>query len=36
VTSDFPAATTPSPGVMAVDWEERVDFARLRAYRLTG
>jgi Xaa-Pro dipeptidase len=30
----FPVATTPSPGVMAVDWEERVDFDRLRNYRL--
>ena len=33
-TGDFPVATTPSPGVMAVDWEERVDFDRLRRYRL--
>jgi len=32
--TDFPVATTPAPGVMAVDWEERVDFARLRTYRL--
>lgn len=32
--SEFPVATTPSPGVMAVDWEERVDFNRLREYRL--
>jgi Xaa-Pro dipeptidase len=31
---EFPVATTPAPGVMAVDWEERVDFARLRDYRL--
>ena len=31
---EFPVATTPSPGVMAVDWEERVDFDRLRRYRL--
>jgi Xaa-Pro dipeptidase len=30
----FPVATTASPGVMAVDWEERVDFDRLRKYRL--
>lgn len=30
----FPVATTPAPGVMAVDWEERVDFERLRGYRL--
>ncbi len=32
--NEFPVATTPSPGVMAVDWEERVDFARLRTHRL--
>lgn len=32
--SEFPVATTPAPGVMAVDWEERVDFKRLRDYRL--
>ncbi len=31
--NEFPVATTPAPGVMGVDWEERVDFARLRAYR---
>ena len=32
--NEFPVATTRSPGVMGVDWEERVDFERLRAYRL--
>jgi Xaa-Pro aminopeptidase len=32
--SEFPVATTPAPGVMAVDWEQRVDFNRLREYRL--
>jgi Xaa-Pro dipeptidase len=32
--SEFPVATTPSPGIQAVDWEERVDFERLRRYRL--
>jgi Xaa-Pro dipeptidase len=32
--TDFPVATTPAPGIMGVDWEERVDFARLRSYRL--
>ncbi|HSR44077.1 MAG TPA: Xaa-Pro peptidase family protein [Acidimicrobiia bacterium] len=32
--TEFPVATTPSPGIMAVDWEERVDFGRLRDYRL--
>lgn len=31
---EFPVATTPTPGTMAVDWEERVDFNRLREYRL--
>ncbi len=31
---EFPVATLPAPGVMAVDWEERVDFDRLRHYRL--
>ncbi len=31
--SEFPVATTPSPGLMAVDWEERVNFERLREYR---
>jgi Xaa-Pro aminopeptidase len=29
----FPVATTPSPGTAGVDWEVRVDFERLRAYR---
>ncbi|HSF26255.1 MAG TPA: Xaa-Pro peptidase family protein [Actinomycetes bacterium] len=29
-----PAGTAPAPGRMAVDFEERVDFARLRDYRL--
>ena len=31
---EFPVATTRSPGVMGVDWEERVDFERLRNHRL--
>ena len=31
---EFPVATTPAPGVMGVDWEQRVDFERLRRYRL--
>lgn len=31
---EFPVATTPAPGVMGVDWEIRVDFERLRQYRL--
>ena len=33
--SEFPVATTPAPGVMGVDWEQRVDFDRLRTYRLS-
>ena len=32
--AEFPVATTPSPGIMGVDWENRVDFERLRQYRL--
>ena len=31
---EFPVATSPAPGVMGVDWENRVDFERLRTYRL--
>ncbi len=31
---EFPVATSPAPGVMAVDWEQRVDFGRLRDYRV--
>lgn len=31
---EFPVATLPAPGVMGVDWEERVNFERLRDYRL--
>jgi Xaa-Pro aminopeptidase len=30
---EFPVATSPAPGVMGVDWENRVDFERLRTYR---
>ncbi len=33
-TFEFPVATTPSPGIQGVDWEQRVDFERLRQYRL--
>jgi Xaa-Pro dipeptidase len=33
-TAEFPVATSPAPGLMAVDWEDRVDFRRLRDYRL--
>jgi len=32
---EFPVATTLAPGVMGVDWEQRVDFDRLREYRLS-
>jgi len=32
--NEFPVATTAAPGIMGVDWEERVDFPRLREYRL--
>jgi Xaa-Pro aminopeptidase len=32
--AEFPVASLPAPGRMAVDWEERVDFRRLHAYRL--
>jgi Xaa-Pro aminopeptidase len=31
---EFPVATSPAPGVMGVDWEMRVDFERLRRYRI--
>jgi Xaa-Pro aminopeptidase len=31
---EFPVATTPAPGLHGVDWENRVDFDRLRTYRL--
>jgi Xaa-Pro aminopeptidase len=33
-TDGFPVATTPAPGIASVDWEVRVDFERLRSYRL--
>jgi len=33
--AEFPVATSPAPGVMGVDWEMRVDFERLRQYRLS-
>ncbi|HEY1330640.1 MAG TPA: Xaa-Pro peptidase family protein [Actinomycetota bacterium] len=35
MVSEFPVATTPSPGIAGVDWENRVDFERLRQYRLS-
>ncbi len=31
---EFPVATSPAPGIMGVDWENRVDFEQLRQYRL--
>ncbi len=31
----FPTASVPAPGRLGVDFEERVDFARLRDYRLS-
>jgi Xaa-Pro dipeptidase len=31
---EFPVATSPAPGVIGVDWENRVDFERLRLHRL--
>jgi Xaa-Pro dipeptidase len=34
MTEEFPVATTSSPGLHGVDWENRVDFGRLRDYRL--
>ena len=34
MTDGFPVATTPAPGIAGVDWEVRVDFERLRTYRL--
>ena len=32
--AEFPVATSPAPGIMGVDWEQRVDFDRLRHYRV--
>ncbi len=32
--AEFPVATSPAPGIMGVDWEQRVDFDRLRAWRV--
>jgi Xaa-Pro aminopeptidase len=32
---EFPVATSAAPGVQGVDWEVRVDFERLRRYRLS-
>jgi Xaa-Pro dipeptidase len=34
MTATFPTASVPAPGRMNVDFEERVDFNRLRAWRL--
>jgi len=32
--SDFAQTSIAAPGIVGVDWEERVDYARLRDYRL--
>src|SRR5207249_4123256 len=32
--AEFTETSIPAPGVMNVDFEERVDFGRLRSYRL--
>ena len=32
--SDFAQTSIAAPGIVGVDWEERVDYARLRGYRL--
>ncbi|MEZ5115345.1 MAG: Xaa-Pro peptidase family protein [Candidatus Nanopelagicales bacterium] len=32
--SEFAQTSIPAPGIQGVDWEERVDYARLRDYRL--
>lgn len=32
--AEFAQTSIPAPGVMGVDWEERVNFQRLREYRL--
>ncbi|GMQ85105.1 MAG: M24 family metallopeptidase [Acidimicrobiia bacterium] len=32
--AEFPVATSPAPGIMGVDWEQRVDFNRLRDWRV--
>ncbi|QBI20906.1 aminopeptidase P family protein [Egibacter rhizosphaerae] len=34
MSEDFPVSTVPSPGTMGVDYEERIDYGRLREYRL--
>jgi len=31
--SEFAQTSIPAPGIIGVDWEERVDFTRLRDYR---
>jgi Xaa-Pro aminopeptidase len=31
--SEFAQTSIPAPGIIGVDWEERVDFTRLRTYR---
>ncbi len=34
MSDEFPVATSPAPGIMGVDWENRVDFERLRKHRI--
>ncbi len=34
MSDEFPVETSPAPGVMAVDWEMRVDVERLRQHRI--
>ncbi len=34
MSDQFPVATIPAPGVNAVDYEQRIDFDRLREYRV--
>jgi Xaa-Pro dipeptidase len=34
VRSEFAQTDLAAPGIMAVDWEQRVDFDRMRAYKL--
>lgn len=35
MSDEFPVATSPAPGIMGVDWENRVDFERLRKHRIS-
>ena len=33
--AEFAQTSIPAPGIIGVDWEERVNFDRLRDYRIT-